>query len=64
MESVGLLEVAYFQVDAYFPYLSGRSISKPNFFKYLPKKIIKKNKSSLEDKKENPFNVLKQINFK
>ena len=32
MESSGLLEVAYFQVDAYFPYLSGRSISKPNFF--------------------------------
>ena len=34
------------------------------FFKYIPKKNIKKNKSFLQNKKENPFNVLKQINFK
>ena len=34
------------------------------FFKYVPKKNIKKNKSFLQNKKENPFNVLKQINFK
>ena len=34
------------------------------FFKYFPKKNIKKNKSFFQSKKENPFNVLKQINFK
>ena len=34
------------------------------FFKYVPKKNIKKNRSFFQNKKENPFNVLKQINFK
>ena len=34
------------------------------FFKYLPPKNVKKNKSYIKNEKENPFNILKQMNLK
>ena len=34
------------------------------FFKYSPSKNFKKNKSYIQNKNENPFKILKQINFK
>ena len=34
------------------------------FFKYLPPKNVKNNKSYIKNEKENPFNILKQMNLK
>jgi len=34
------------------------------FFKYLPHKNVKKNKSYIKNEKENPFKILKQMNLK
>ena len=34
------------------------------FFKYLPPKNVKKNKPYIKNEKENPFNILKQMNLK
>ena len=34
------------------------------YFKYLPQKKFKKNYQFRNDKKDNPFKILKQINFK